>query len=37
VLKIVTPLADSAAREAFYKQMAATMPMNPRSAMESER
>jgi curved DNA-binding protein len=37
VLKIVTPPADSAAREAFYKQMASTMPMSPRQAMESDR
>jgi curved DNA-binding protein len=37
VLKIVTPPADDAAREAFYKEMAAKMPMNPRQAMESER
>jgi curved DNA-binding protein len=35
VLKIVTPAAEGAAREAFYKQMAETMPMNPRQAMES--
>jgi len=37
VLKIVTPAADDAAREALYKQMAAAMAMNPRQAMESER
>jgi curved DNA-binding protein len=37
VLKIVAPPADDAAREALYKQMAATMPMNPRQAMENER
>ena len=37
VLKIVTPPADSAAREAFYKQMASTMPMSPRQAMETDR
>jgi curved DNA-binding protein len=35
VLKIVTPAADDAAREALYKQMAAAMAMNPRQAMES--
>jgi curved DNA-binding protein len=34
VLKIVAPPADSAAREALYKQMADTMAMNPRQAME---
>ena len=34
VLKIVTPPADSAAHEALYKQMADTMAMNPRRAME---
>ena len=34
VLKIVTPAADDAAREALYKQMATTMAMNPRQAME---
>ena len=37
VLKIVTPHADDAAREALYKQMAATMQMNPRQAMENDR
>jgi curved DNA-binding protein len=37
VLKIVTPPADDAAREAFYREMAAKMPTNPRHAMESER
>jgi curved DNA-binding protein len=37
VLKIVTPPADDAAREALYKEMAAKMPLNPREAMESER
>jgi curved DNA-binding protein len=36
VLKIVAPAADNAAREALYKQMAAEMAMNPRSAMETE-
>lgn len=35
VLKIVVPTADSAGREALYKQMAAAMAMNPRQAMES--
>lgn len=34
VLKIVVPAADDAAREALYKQMAETMAMNPRQAME---
>jgi curved DNA-binding protein len=34
VLKIVVPAADSSAREALYKQMAETMAMNPRQAME---
>jgi curved DNA-binding protein len=34
VLKIVAPPADTAAREALYKQMADTMAMNPRQAME---
>jgi curved DNA-binding protein len=37
VLKIVVPAADSAAREALYKQMADTMAMNPRAAMEGGR
>jgi curved DNA-binding protein len=37
ILKIVTPPADGPAREAFYKQMASTMPMNPRQAMENDR
>ena len=37
VLKIVVPAADSEAREALYKQMAATMAMNPRAAMEGGR
>ena len=37
VLKIVVPAADSPAREALYKQMAATMAMNPRAAMEGGR
>jgi curved DNA-binding protein len=36
VLKIVVPAADNAAHEALYKQMAATMAMNPRAAMEGE-
>ncbi len=35
VLKIVTPAADDAAREALYRQMAAAMATNPRQAMES--
>jgi curved DNA-binding protein len=35
VLKIVTPAAKGAADEALYKQMAATLAMNPRQAMES--
>jgi curved DNA-binding protein len=35
VLKIVAPAADSAEREALYKQMAETMATNPRQAMES--
>jgi curved DNA-binding protein len=34
VLKIVTPATRDAADEAFYKQMAATLAMNPRQAME---
>jgi curved DNA-binding protein len=34
VLKIVTPPATTAVDEAFYKQMAAALPMNPRQAME---
>jgi curved DNA-binding protein len=37
VLKIVVPAADSASREALYKQMAAAMAMNPRQAMETDR
>ena len=37
VLKVVVPAADSAAREALYKQMADTMAMNPRAAMEGGR
>ena len=37
VLNIVVPAADSPAREALYKQMAATMAMNPRAAMEGGR
>ena len=37
VLKIVVPAADSEAREALYKQMAAAMAMNPRAAMEDGR
>jgi curved DNA-binding protein len=36
VLKIVAPAADSAEREALYKQMAAAMASNPRAAMERE-
>jgi len=35
VLKIMTPAVRDAADEAFYKQMAATLPLNPRQAMES--
>jgi curved DNA-binding protein len=35
VLKIMTPAVRGAADEAFYKQMAATLPLNPRQAMES--
>jgi curved DNA-binding protein len=34
VLKIMTPPATTAADEAFYKQMAALLPTNPRQAME---
>ena len=34
VLKIMTPPATTPAAEAFYKQMAATLPMSPRQAME---
>jgi curved DNA-binding protein len=34
ILKIVTPEPRSAAEEALYKQMAATLEMNPRQAME---
>jgi curved DNA-binding protein len=37
VLKIVTPAADDAAREALYRQMASAMATNPRQAMESGR
>jgi curved DNA-binding protein len=35
VLKIVTPAVRGAADEAFYKQMAAALPLDPRQAMES--
>jgi curved DNA-binding protein len=35
VLKIMTPPPRNAADEAFYKQMAGTLVMNPRQAMES--
>jgi len=35
VLKIVAPAADTPEREALYKQLAASMRMNPRQAMES--
>jgi curved DNA-binding protein len=35
VLKIMTPPPRTAADDAFYKQMAGTLPMNPRQAMES--
>jgi curved DNA-binding protein len=34
VLKIVTPVPRTAADEALYRQMAATLAMNPRAAME---
>jgi curved DNA-binding protein len=34
VLKIMTPPATTPADEAFYKQMAAAFPTNPRQAME---
>jgi curved DNA-binding protein len=34
VLKIVTPTADTPAAEALYKEMAQSMPMNPRAEME---
>jgi curved DNA-binding protein len=35
VLKIMTPPAQTPADEALYRQMAATLPANPRQAMES--
>jgi curved DNA-binding protein len=35
VLKIMTPPAEKQADEAFYRQMAASHPFNPRQAMES--
>ena len=35
VLKIMTPPAQTQADEAFYRQMAASHPLNPRQAMES--
>jgi curved DNA-binding protein len=35
VLKVVVPPADSRAAEDLYRQMAATMRINPRQAMES--
>ena len=35
VLKIVTPAVRGASDEAFYKQMAAALPLDPRQAMES--
>jgi curved DNA-binding protein len=35
VLKIVTPAASTPADEALYRQMAATMRLNPREALES--
>jgi curved DNA-binding protein len=34
VLKIMTPPATDSAAEAFYRQMATNVPMNPRQAME---
>lgn len=37
VLKIVTPPADRPEAEALYRQMAETLPMNPRDAMGAER
>jgi curved DNA-binding protein len=36
VLKIVTPPADGPEAEALYRQMAETLPMNPREAMGAE-
>jgi len=35
VLKIMSPVPKTPADEALYKQMASTLPMNPRQAMES--
>jgi curved DNA-binding protein len=35
VLKIMTPPAQTQAAEAFYRQMAASHPFNPRQAMET--
>jgi curved DNA-binding protein len=34
VVKLVTPPAETEAEEEFYRNMAQTMPMNPREAME---
>jgi curved DNA-binding protein len=34
VLKIMTPAPQTQADEAFYRQMAAALPMSPRQAME---
>ena len=36
VLKIIAPPATSAAGEALYRQLAATLPSHPRQAMETE-
>ena len=36
VLKIVTPPADRPEAEALYRQMAETLPMNPRETMGVE-
>ena len=37
VLKIVTPVPQTPADEAFYKQMATTLRSNPRQALEGEK
>ena len=34
VLKVMVPPAESAEREALYRQMAASMPFNPRESLE---
>jgi curved DNA-binding protein len=36
ILKIMTPSADTQAHEEFYRQMAKTMPMNPRLSTEEQ-